>query len=128
MFAKNKPVKRVNLNDGQWVDLQHLSKGIKDSFKNALAGGLNGGMEISLEGDNAKPKGISLSENFLEKINEINYRKMVAAIKDWSAKDGEGNKVPIDEEMVKELDEETFDKILEEINGMNELSAVEEKN
>lgn len=132
MFAKNKPVVRVTLEDGNWVDLQHLSKGVKDSFKNSLSGLTNGGLEISLDdggdGANPKPKSISLSDNFLEKINDVNYRKMAAAIREWSAKDEEGKPVPVTEAAVKELDEAVFDRIMEEINKMNELSTAEEKN
>jgi hypothetical protein len=123
LFAKNKPSKRLDLLEGQWVELQHLSKGIKESFKSELAD-LFKGIDIK-KGENGEeqPDGKSLPDSFVDKIAQINYRKLEKAIKSWSA---EG--VPVTVENIKELDEEAFDKILEAVNGMNELSDVERKN
>lgn len=119
MFSKNKPTKRVDLGDGNWVDLQFLSKGVKDAFKSDAAD-IYKDLEIDEEG---KPKSNVIPEGMVGKVNEIQYRKVSSAIKTWSAAD-----IPVTVETVKELDEEAFDKIVEFVNEMNDLSAKEEKN
>lgn len=121
MFSKNKPTKRVELGDGNWVELQFLSKGVKDSFKSDAADIYKG---LDLETDEeGKPKSNVIPEGMVGKVNEIQYRKVAAAIRAWSAAD-----VPVTVESVKELDEEAFDKIDEVVTEMNELSVKEEKN
>ncbi|MGM0882597.1 MAG: hypothetical protein ACQEXQ_16340 [Bacillota bacterium] len=122
MFSKNKPTKRVDLGDGNWVELQYLSKGMKNSFKSDAAD-VYKYLEVELD-ENGKPKeGMKLPEGAIGKINGIQYRRMAAAIRAWSAAD-----IPVTIEGVQELDEEIFDLIDNAITEMNELSAKEEKN
>lgn len=123
MFAKNKPVKRVDLDDGNWVELQCLSKGQKDAIKSDLADAFKG-VEIENKDGTPLPKdGTTLPDGFLAKLHAANYRKLQYSIKAWSA-----NEVPITLDNIKDLDDATFDAILQAVNDMNELSPAEEKN
>jgi predicted DNA-binding antitoxin AbrB/MazE fold protein len=123
LFAKSKPTKRVDLPDGAWVEIQNLPKGIKESFKSELAD-LFKGVDIKKGEDGEdEPDRKTLPDSFVQKIAEVNYRKLEKAIKSWSA---EG--VPVTIENIKELDEEIFDQILTAVNKMNELNDTERKN
>jgi hypothetical protein len=120
MFAKNKPTERVQFDDGNWVELQVLSKGVKDSLKSELAD-MYSGLKIE-NGPDGKPSTETLPPGIVGKVSDNQHRKVAAAIRAWSAE------AQITVETVKELDEETFDKILAKVNEMNELTAAEEKN
>lgn len=125
-MAKNKPTKKVSFGDNNedYVVLQYLSKGVKDSYNSQLAE-----LSLSLKGvDTAaleKMDTSSLPESaitIIGKINELEYYKLAHAIKSWSAEE------EISEESVKELAEEVFTQVVTEVNKMNELELTERKN
>lgn len=122
MFSKDKPTKRVEF-EGGWVDLQHLSKGVKDQIASRLSASLEGIDPKALQGldknSDEMPAGMI---GMVGKVQQVEYYKLSKAIKAWSAD------TAITEESVQELDDEVFDKISEEINKMNELSKEEIKN
>jgi hypothetical protein len=124
LFAKNRPTKRIELGTGDWVELQLLSKGIKDDLKSEVMALLKD-FQIDINASNGQltPKsGLSISGEFLQKTKEVEYKQIVAAIAKWS-EDAE-----INVENIKALSDEAYDKILEEIAKMNELSEEERKN
>jgi hypothetical protein len=124
LLSRNKPTKRIEF-EGGWVELQYLSKGVKDQIQSSLAG-LYKELETinvsDLKNEENIPKDIEM-DKILQKINEIEYYKLSKAIKAWSEHD-----VEITVETVKELDDEVFSKISDEINKMNSLNEVERKN
>lgn len=123
LLSKNKPTKRVNF-EGGFVELQYLSKGVKDHIKSSLAGLYKHLESLNVEdlkNSDEIPKDINMDE-LLNKINEVEYYKLSKAIKSWS------ENVEITVEAVKELDDEVFEKISNEINQMNTLNEVERKN
>lgn len=123
MFAKNKPTKRVDLGEGNWVELQHLSKGQRDALQSATVNLVKDVQYVEKDGQRELKEGSNLPDDFLQKTNEIAYQRLTYAIKSWSA---EGTAITA--ETVGELDEEAFDKILTAVNEMNELTKEEEKN
>jgi hypothetical protein len=123
LLSKNKPTERVNF-DGGYVELQFLSKGVKDKIQTDLAA-LYEDLEKIQKIHNVKegeelPKDINM--DVLAKINEVEYYKLSRAIKSWSEDE------PINEETVKGLDDEIFDQITSKINEMNTLNKAEIKN
>jgi hypothetical protein len=122
MFSKDKPTKRVEF-EGGWVDLQHLSKGVKDQIASRLSASLEGLDPNQLKNldknSDEMPAGMI---GMVGKVQQVEYYKLSQAIKAWSAD------TTINEETVQGLDEEVFNKISEEINKMNELSKEEIKN
>lgn len=122
MFSKDKPTKRIEL-EGGWVDLQHLSKGVKDQIASRLSASLEGIDPKELQNldknSNEMPTGMI---GMVGKVQQVEYYKLSKAIKAWSAQE------VVTEETVQGLDEEIFNKISEEINKMNELSKEEVKN
>jgi hypothetical protein len=127
LFAKNKTGKKVTF-DGGWVELQYLSKGVKDDYKGQLAelysqlSGLDKETIAKMEkGDlQAVPESMA---GLVAKINQLEYFKLSKAIKKWSE-----TETPINEDTVKELDETVFDRLVKEVNEMNELTDGERKN
>lgn len=122
LMAKNKPTNRVTF-EGGWVELQHLSKGVKNQIQSRLVNLYGDLKDINVEelkGKDEIPEGTNL--DFIDKINEIEYYKLSIGIKEWSEKED------ITEDTVKELDEDVFKQISEEIDKMNKLSEVEKKN
>lgn len=125
LFSKNKPTKRLEF-EGGWVELQYLSKGVKDEIANRLSS-MFAGM------DNETLKNIGDFENKDEiptamvsvvgKVQEAEYYKLAHAIKAWSETD-----VPVNMDTVKDLDDEVFEKISKAIDEMNELKQGERKN
>lgn len=124
LFAKNKPTQRLDF-EGGFVELQYISKGVKDEIKRRT-------MEVYGSIDNEELKALQKSQNDDEipvsligsagKILEIQYYKLAHAIRSWS------DNAEITEETVKELDEDIFDKISRKIDGMNALKQTDEKN
>lgn len=124
LFAKNKPTQRLDF-EGGFVELQYISKGVKDEIKRRT-------MEVYGSIDNEELKALQKSQNDDEipvsligsagKILEIQYYKLAHAIRSWS------DNAEITEETVKELDEDIFDKISQKIDGMNALKQTDEKN
>jgi hypothetical protein len=122
MFSKDKPTKRIEF-DGGWVEIQHLSKGIKDQIASRLSASLEGIDPESLKNLNSNSNDLPAGMiGMVGKVQQVEYYKLAKAIKAWSSQD------PITEESVQGLDEEIFNKISEEINLMNELSKTERKN
>lgn len=126
LFAKNKPTKTVPFEGGK-VELQFLSKGVKDEIQSrlaALASSLSGIDQATLEKvqkgelDSIPESMVSL----IRSIKAIEYYKLAHAIKSWS-EDAE-----ITEENVKELDEDIFNELVKTVNEMNELTPEERKN
>jgi hypothetical protein len=117
MFAKNKPTKRINFSDENWVEIQYLSKGQKNAFASKLAE-LFKGQEFDGDGNDNK----RLPDVSVAKIHEVEYEKMVASIKAWSAEED------ITIENVQALDDSVYEEISNKIKEMNELSEEEEKN
>ncbi|KXG42878.1 hypothetical protein [Tepidibacillus decaturensis] len=122
MFSKNKPTKRIDLPEGNWVELQYLSKGQKDILTSELAGMFKK-MNIQILDKDIKMNNDDINENIVNKVNEVEYKKLSFAIKAWSAND-----VEINEDSIKDLDEEVYEKILDEVNKMNNLTEDDVKN
>lgn len=124
LLSKNKPTKRVNF-EGGWVELQQLSKGVKDEIRSRLAGlykELESINSEELRGKKELPDGVNMDE-VLKKINDVEYYKLSKAIKKWSEPDLE-----VIEETVKELDDEIFAEISSVVDEMNTLNTIERKN
>jgi hypothetical protein len=120
MFAKNKPKKRIDLPEGNWVELRYLSKGEKDMYRSAVAGVFKGAMK-----NGSKPEDMSnLPDDFIQRTKSAEYQMISQAIVAWSA----GEDIKPNAETVAELDEVCYDLILEAVNEMNDLSRQEEKN
>lgn len=126
LMAKNKPTKKVFFGDNNEdnVVLQYLSKGVKDSYNSQLA-------ELSLSLKGVDPEALEKMDTstlpdsmaaVVGKINELNYYKLACAIKSWTAEE------EVSEEAVKALDEEVFNKLIEEVDKMNDLGQTERKN
>lgn len=121
LLAKNKPTKRVEF-EGGYVELQYLSKGVKDEISSRLAAlykGMDRATLEKLKDSNDLPDSMI---DAVSVVQEVEYYKLSHAIKAWS------EEVPPDIENVKELDEEVFNEISAAVNEMNELGKTEEKN
>jgi hypothetical protein len=126
LFAKNKPKERVDF-EGGFVELQYLSKGVKDEIKKRSTAFFT---EIDPEtfkkvqnGEITDDKDLPLSTlNSVGALLEVEYFKLAHAIHSWS------DSAPITEETVKEIDEEIFDRISKKIDEMNELTSTQRKN
>lgn len=124
LFAKNKPTQRMEF-EGGFVEVQYLSKGVKDEIKRRT-------MEVYGSIDNEELKAIQNSQSNDDipvsligsagKILEIQYYKLAHAIRSWS------DNAEITEETIKELDEDIFNEISEKIDEMNRLKQTDEKN
>lgn len=125
LFAKNKPTKRVEF-EGGWVELQHLSKGVKDDIQNKIIEACKG-IDLkkidSLKNKSSEEMPDDIPFEIVGKINETSYIALKNAIKAWSEAD-----TPITIEAVRDLDEDIFEKILTEVNQMNQLQMGERKN
>jgi hypothetical protein len=126
LFSSSKPTEKVEFVGG-WVELKLLSKGAKNQYQVMMSSLLKDLGQVNTEKlKNAKeeeiPENIDL-EVLLNKTNQANYFLLSKAIKSWSEKD-----VDINEESVQDLDEETFDLLMEKVQQMNKLSAGDEKN
>lgn len=127
LFAKNKTTKKIPFGDDDWVVLQYLSKGQKDELKSQLTelyAQIQGVDQDTLKkmeaGDiDAVPESM---RGIVREITKVEYFKLTQAIKSWSSED------EISEENIKALDEPVFDKLVLEVNAMNELSGEERKN
>lgn len=119
MFAKNKPTKKIDLADNHWVELQYLSKGTKNELQSATTEIFNKFDKKMLDGE---MEDVQFSPDFIKKVQAIEYQKLTAAIRAWSAQE------PVSVEVVKELDDESYETILKEVDKMNGLSDEEEKN
>lgn len=122
LFAKNKPTQRENF-EGGFVELQYLSKGVKDEIK-ARAASVYQGIDIS-KLQNAKSEADIPTEAFakIPQLMEIEYYKLAHAIKSWS-----DSETPISEDTVKEMDEEIFNQVSKKVDEMNQLKPEQEKN
>jgi hypothetical protein len=122
LFAKNKPTQRENF-EGGFVELQYLSKGVKDEIK-ARAASVYQGIDIS-KLQNAKSEADIPIEAFakIPQLMEIEYYKLAHAIKSWS-----DSETPINEDTVKEMDEEIFNQVSKKVDEMNQLKPEQEKN
>jgi hypothetical protein len=126
LFAKNKPTKTLTFGDNNesHVVLQHLPKGVKDSYTSRLAElsfSMKGVTKETLEKMDLSALPDSMA-GVVSKINELDYYKLANAIKSWSAED------PINEDTVKELDDTVFVEISNAIDEMNRLTETERKN
>jgi hypothetical protein len=120
LMSKNKPTEKVNF-DGGYVELQFLSKGVKDKIQTDLASLYKDLEKIqNIKEGKDLPEDIDL--NVLSKINEVEYYKLSKAIKSWSEQEA------ITEETVQGLDDEVFSKLTQKINEMNALNRSELKN
>jgi hypothetical protein len=122
LFAKNKPTKKIEF-EGGWVELQYLSKGVKDEIASRLASLYKGMDRATLERLKDTNDVPDTMVDAVSVVQEVEYYKLSHAIKAWSEAD-----VPINTDTVKELDEEVFDKISAAVNEMNELSKQDKKN
>jgi hypothetical protein len=123
MFASDKPTKKLEF-EGGFVELQYLSKGEKDQISNQLSSMFAGVDEETLKKLDFKDKDNvpTAMIGVVGKVQEVEYYKLSKAIKAWSSE----KEITI--ETVKDLEEELFDKISDEITRMNELSKGETKN
>jgi hypothetical protein len=124
MFSKDKPTKKVEF-EGGWVELQFLSKGVKDEITSRLTS-----MFVGVDNEALKKIDFDKKDEIptamigvVGKVNEVENYTLSKAIRAWSAAD-----VAITEETVKDLDDEVFTMISKEANKMNELGKTEEKN
>jgi hypothetical protein len=123
MFSKNKPTKRIEF-EGGWVELQHLSKGVKDQITSRLSASLEGMDAEALKKLDKNSDEVPVGAiGMVGKVQQVEYYKLSKAIIAWSA-----GEVAITEESVQDLDDEVFNLISAEINKMNELSKEEIKN
>jgi hypothetical protein len=126
LMSKNKPTKRIEF-DGGFVELQHLSKGIKDEYQSRMAalakelGDIDEEKIKSSKESGEIPKEFN-ADSVLRKVNEAEYYKLSKAIKSWSEQE------EINDQTVRELDGEVFAKISSAIDEMNELRASDKKN
>jgi hypothetical protein len=124
LFAKDKPLKRVEFENDAWVELKYLSKGFKNQIENDIAN-IARGFEFEYKDGKVESKdGALLPEDVLQKLHSIEYRKISAAIAKWS----EGDKETITIDNVKQLDDEVYNKILMTVDEMNGLNETERKN
>lgn len=126
LMSKNKPTKRIEF-DGGFVELQHLSKGIKDEYQSRMAALAKELGDIDEEKIKNSKKSGEIPKEFnadsvLRKVNEAEYYKLSKAIKSWSEQE------EINDQTVRELDGEVFSKISAAIDEMNELRASDKKN
>lgn len=124
LFAKNKPTQKVEF-EGGFVEVQFLSKGVKDEIQSRLTGlykGMDKATILKLQTGDESEIPTELFE-VLGAVQSIEYYKLSHAIKSWS-----DNETPINEDNVKEMDEEIFNTVLKKVNEMNELSQTERKN
>jgi phosphoribosylformimino-5-aminoimidazole carboxamide ribonucleotide (ProFAR) isomerase len=122
LFAKNKPTKRIEL-EGGWVELQYLSKGVKDEVQNQIVQAFKDiDPKVLQQYEKTGEMPDSLPVEIVAKVNEASYIALAHAIKAWSEKE----EVTI--ESVKDLDEEVFNLLIEEVNKMNKLDIGEKKN
>lgn len=143
MFAKNKPTKKLEFNGG-WVELQFLSKGVKDEIASRLSSLFSGFDSETLKKiDKARKQKQENTQNeqqnettvkednddiptevagMVGKIQAVEYYKLTQAIKAWSEDEA------VTEDSIKELDDVVFDEISKEVDKMNELSKDEIKN
>ncbi|WP_141434383.1 hypothetical protein [Bacillus sp. 03113] len=124
LFAKNKPTKRINF-EGGWVELQYLSKGVKDEIASRLSSmfaGMDSQAIKRIETDNKEDVPTEMI-GIIGKVQEVAYYKLSQAIKDWSESD-----VDITIDSVKDMDDKVFDMISKEVDSMNSLSKTDEKN
>ena len=118
----------MTFEDGKYsITLQHLAKGIKDTYNSQVAElslGLKGIKKEDLENleDNIDKIPDSMAK-VVAKLNELEYFLLSHAIKEWSDKE---TAVSID--TVKELDEEVFLELIQEVNSMNGLTKQARKN
>jgi hypothetical protein len=122
LFAKNKPTDKVEF-EGGYVELQFLSKGVKDQIK-ARAASVYQGIDI-IKLQNAKSEADIPTEAFekIPQLMEIEYYKLAHAIKSWS-----DSETPINEDTVKEMDEDVFNQVSKKVDEMNQLKPDQEKN
>jgi hypothetical protein len=126
LMAKNKPTKKVAFgeNNEDYVILQFLSKGVKDSYNSQLTElsmSLKGVDKEALEKMDTSSLPDSLG-TMVGKIQQLEYYKLAHAIKSWSEVE------EVSEETVKGLDEVIFNQLIQEVNKMNELDVTERKN
>jgi hypothetical protein len=120
LMSKNKPTERVNF-EGGFVEIQFLSKGVKDKINTDLASLYKDLEKIqNLKSGEELPDDVDL--NVLAKINDVEYYKLSQAIKTWS----EDEAITI--ESVKALDDDVFSEISNKVNEMNTLNKSEIKN
>jgi hypothetical protein len=126
LFAKNKPTERIDFGN-EYVELQFLSKGIKDQIQSQITSilkevdpkSLSKLSNISLESGELPEE---IPYDMVDKIQEIEYYKLSKAIVKWSA----GDEISI--ESIKELDEEVFEAIKHKVDEMSKLKEQERKN
>lgn len=122
LFAKNKPTDKIEF-EGGYVELQFLSKGVKDKIK-SLTTSIYKGVDIKkLQSAQSKD---DIPVEMFDKIPgllEIEYYKLAHAIKSWSDPE-----TPINEDTVKEMDEDIFNKVSKKVDEMNQLRPDQEKN
>lgn len=124
LFSKQKPTKRIDIGEA-WVELQFLSKGVKDEISSRLSSMFEGVDSETLNKMNSENKDDIPTSMIgaLSKVQEVEYYKLASAIKAWS-----DHNTLVSVEAVKELDEEVFNKISTAVNEMNELSKGDQKN
>jgi hypothetical protein len=122
LFAKNKPTQRVEF-EGGYIELQFLSKGVKDEIKSRTTA-LYKGVDIK-KLQNAQSEEDIPVEMFdkIPGLLEIEYYKLAHAIKSWSDPE-----TLITEDTVKEMDEDIFNQVSKKVDEMNQLKQAEEKN
>lgn len=123
MFAKDKPTKRIDF-EGGYVELQYLSKGVKNQIAAELSSMFAGMDSTSIKKSDFENKEEipAAMIGVVGKVQEVEYLKISKAIRAWSSQD------PITIETVKELDDKVFDVIVQEVDKMNGLTKTEEKN
>jgi division protein CdvB (Snf7/Vps24/ESCRT-III family) len=126
LFAKNKPTKKEIFGD-DYVILRHLSKGELDEYKARLA-------ELSAQLQTIGKENIDKMGNgditavpesmgdIMKSIQSLEIYKVTTSIVKWSVEED------VNEENVKALDEEVFNKLSAAVDEMNKLKELERKN
>jgi hypothetical protein len=124
LFAKNKPTERLTFGD-DYIELQHLSKGVLDEIKSrSIKAFAQAGPEALKAMKTAKTEDDMPAEVLASsgEMLKIHHYKVANAIVKWSSEE------PVNEDTVKALDEEVFMQVSAKVDEMTQLKATERKN
>jgi len=122
LFVEQQPGKKVDLTESDWVQLQPLSRGYIVVERQKILE-IAKGTKIHVKVGGAFDMDTSnIDPALLNKIQEIEYEKVKASIKEWSEKE------PVTVENIKRLPDAFYNKILKAIDELNSVSDTEVKN
>jgi hypothetical protein len=124
LFAKNKPTERLTFGD-DYIELQHLSKGVLDEIKSrSIKTFAQAGPEALKAMQTAKSDADMPAEMLAQsgEMLKVQHYKVAQAIVKWSSEE------PVNEDTVKALDEDVFMQVSAKVDEMNQLKETERKN